>query len=59
MKSKDKGHRKESKDETKMTGCEHNKQKCDCPETDCVRHGKCCECVAYHRKLGQLPYCCG
>jgi len=37
--------------------CEYNKQKCTCPETYCERHGKCCECVAYHRRLGQKPQC--
>ena len=37
--------------------CELNKLECSCPETDCVRHGKCCECVAYHRKLNQKPQC--
>ena len=37
--------------------CELNKLECTCPETDCVRHGKCCECVAHHRKSGKKPQC--
>ena len=24
---------------------------------DCERRGKCCECVAYHRKMKQIPGC--
>lgn len=29
-----------------------------CPCTyDCPRHGKCCECVAYHRAHGEFPGC--
>ncbi len=34
-----------------------NKQKCSCSYTDCSRHGKCCECVAYHRGHRELPGC--
>lgn len=30
----------------------------DCPCTaDCVRHGKCCECVTNHAEKGSLPAC--
>mgnify|MGYP007011665726 CR=1 FL=1 len=37
--------------------CEHNREiKCVCPG-NCERHGKCCECVAYHRGKGDLPFC--
>jgi hypothetical protein len=36
---------------------EVNKQNCACAGTDCERHGRCCECVAYHRDRGQLPSC--
>lgn len=29
-----------------------------CPCTyDCSRHGKCCECVSYHRANGEFPAC--
>ena len=30
---------------------------CTCPNTKCVRHGRCCECVAWHRKKGNPPNC--
>jgi len=35
-----------------------NKRKCPCSWNDCERHGKCCECLAYHLKSDQLPGCC-
>ena len=35
-----------------------NKQKCACTYTSCGRHGKCCECLAYHLKSDELPGCC-
>ncbi len=35
----------------------NNTQPCPCSETACARHGKCCECVAQHRKSGNLPAC--
>lgn len=34
-----------------------NKQPCTCYSTNCERHGKCCECVAYHKERGDLPVC--
>lgn len=33
-----------------------NKSNCTCTY-DCERRGKCCECVAYHRKMKQIPGC--
>ncbi|MFH1834637.1 MAG: hypothetical protein ABH851_00445 [Methanobacteriota archaeon] len=36
---------------------EKNKAECTCPETYCSRHGLCCECIRYHRNLGQYPGC--
>lgn len=33
-----------------------NSQACNCTAS-CGMHGKCCECVAYHRSLGQFPAC--
>ena len=30
---------------------------CTCTYTSCSRHGKCCECVAYHRRSGEVPGC--
>ena len=35
---------------------ELNKQDCTCTY-DCSKKGKCCECIKYHRELGQLPGC--
>ncbi|MDR0248853.1 MAG: DUF6485 family protein [Oscillospiraceae bacterium] len=37
--------------------CEHNKS-AQCPCTySCGKHGKCCECVAYHARAGEFPAC--
>ena len=37
--------------------CEHNKAiVCTCTGI-CGRRGKCCECVAYHLKVGGFPAC--
>jgi hypothetical protein len=37
--------------------CENIKNS-DCPCTySCSRHGKCCECVAYHNRSGDFPGC--
>ena len=35
--------------------CE-NHQPCPCTYS-CSRHGKCCECVAFHRAYGEAPGC--
>ncbi|MGA2192954.1 MAG: DUF6485 family protein [Nitrospirota bacterium] len=42
-----------------MRNCniENNKSKCPCTYETCSRKGICCECVAYHRKSGELPGC--
>ena len=34
-----------------------NKRECSCSYSDCARHGKCCKCVAYHRRLNEVPGC--
>ncbi|HEY8344782.1 MAG TPA: DUF6485 family protein [Bacillota bacterium] len=34
-----------------------SKTECTCTYSTCSRHGKCCECVAYHRKNGEVPGC--
>ncbi len=41
-----------------MRSCtvESNKTACNCTYP-CDRKGICCECVAYHRKAGELPAC--
>ncbi len=37
--------------------CELNKNvNCNCTY-NCSRHGKCCECIAYHRRAGEFPAC--
>lgn len=34
-----------------------NKANCNCTYEPCGRKGLCCECIAYHRKSGELPAC--
>ena len=36
---------------------EKNKTSCTCTYEPCSRKGICCECVAYHRELDELPGC--
>lgn len=36
---------------------EKNLTQCNCTYEPCSRKGICCECVAYHRNLGELPAC--
>jgi hypothetical protein len=37
--------------------CQQNKA-IECPCTyPCEKHGKCCECVAYHLRSGAFPAC--
>lgn len=33
-----------------------NARNCPCTYS-CSRHGKCCECVTYHKKNGEFPGC--
>jgi hypothetical protein len=42
-----------------MTQCPHTSTtiNCTCTYEPCSRKGKCCECIAYHRKNGELPGC--
>ncbi|NCO55662.1 MAG: hypothetical protein GW876_09730 [Bacteroidetes bacterium] len=35
---------------------EKNIKNCNCTYL-CVRKGKCCDCISYHRGLGELPAC--
>ncbi len=41
-----------------MRSCtvEKNKQICNCTYP-CSRQGICCECLSYHRRMGELPAC--
>lgn len=34
-----------------------NQRECPCTYPGCARHGRCCECIAYHRKMGEAPGC--
>ena len=34
-----------------------NKKQCSCKSESCPRHGKCCECVKFHRDAGNKPAC--
>ncbi|MCK4859549.1 MAG: hypothetical protein KAS87_03205 [Candidatus Omnitrophica bacterium] len=36
---------------------EENKAKCNCTYEPCSRKGICCECIRYHRSIGELPAC--
>jgi len=36
---------------------ERNLQHCNCTYEPCPRKGVCCECLAYHRRNGELPAC--
>ncbi len=36
---------------------EKNTRECACTYSACHRRGMCCECVAYHRKKGEIPGC--
>lgn len=37
---------------------ENCSNKRECPYTyPCSRHGKCCECAAYHNRYGEFPAC--
>jgi hypothetical protein len=34
-----------------------NSAQCNCTYPGCARHGVCCQCIAYHRRSGELPAC--
>jgi len=34
-----------------------NKERCICTYEPCERKGKCCDCIRYHKNLGELPGC--
>jgi len=35
----------------------NNTAKCNCSYEPCSRKGICCECIHYHREMGQMPAC--
>lgn len=42
-----------------MADCERkeiNSAGCNCTYS-CSKHGKCCECVSFHRSMGEFPAC--
>jgi hypothetical protein len=41
----------------KCQNYESNLATCNCTYEPCSRKGKCCECIAYHRRLRELPAC--
>jgi hypothetical protein len=36
---------------------EKNMKMCNCSYEPCSRKGYCCECLSYHRSMGELPAC--
>ena len=34
-----------------------NMANCNCSYEPCNRKGVCCECIVYHRRMGELPAC--
>ena len=34
-----------------------NMQNCNCSYDPCPRKGKCCDCIMYHKRSGQVPAC--
>jgi hypothetical protein len=36
---------------------EKNRAGCNCSYEPCSRKGMCCECLDYHRSMGELPAC--
>jgi len=34
-----------------------NSTSCNCSYPGCSRHGICCQCIAYHRAMNELPAC--
>ncbi len=37
---------------------QRNAKRCNCSYEGCSRKGICCECLAYHLGMRQLPGCC-
>ncbi|MBA7618277.1 hypothetical protein ES703_25598 [subsurface metagenome] len=36
---------------------EENLANCNCTYEPCDKKGKCCDCIRYHWRLGELPAC--
>jgi len=41
----------------KNCNADKNKASCTCTYEPCPRKGACCECLVYHRRMGELPGC--
>jgi len=41
----------------KCKNYQSNLAKCNCTYEPCPRKGICCECIAYHKQMGELPAC--
>jgi hypothetical protein len=41
----------------KCASFSRNLSACNCSYEPCSRKGVCCECIAYHRRSGELPAC--
>ena len=41
----------------KCTRLQENLARCNCTYEPCSRKGNCCDCIAYHWRLGELPGC--
>jgi hypothetical protein len=41
----------------KCQNYERNMKNCNCSYEPCSRKGICCECLTYHRQMGELPAC--
>ncbi|MHA1793227.1 MAG: DUF6485 family protein [Promethearchaeota archaeon] len=39
-----------------MSDCS-NKNECTCTYLSCSHHGRCCDCIKYHRERDELPGC--
>ena len=42
---------------TECPNYEQNMARCNCSYEPCSKKGKCCECIAYHLRQGELPAC--
>jgi hypothetical protein len=38
-------------------GFQDNLKSCTCTYDPCSRKGRCCQCMTYHRRMGELPAC--
>lgn len=41
----------------KCANLSKNQKQCACTYEPCERKGRCCECIAFHRNLDELPGC--